>query len=565
MLKELYDFSKTLNPQLPVGYSTQKVDVLINVDNNSITLLKTERIKKDKVFSTQGKRMIVPSLSRNGTVPILIVDVGEYVLGLDKKKYAAYLELLHRCCKKTLDVNTSKIISYLESVNTKDVVNHLKEIGCKPVPNKKMGEGLRFAFCTTGDDEQPKLISDTPKIQEFWRFEYLDRLDLDDWNDKLCIITGEKQPIILSVFPEKIKNIPGGNSTGASITSFDKPAYQGWGFKGNDNAPIGIDTAWGVISGLDYLINSPYHHQTLNKQMFVYWGNVNQEGINDEFWNDPESIKFSGLFKSVYGGKTSANTRAYSSEFYLGILKGNAGRIAINGINKTTPDEIAENVKRFLKIQQSLDGKVSPIYALIKAAFFDAGDYTQRVETALIYYTLLGKTLPDEYAQKLIDRICAECHSEENLKFFSYSLAVRVKGLLFYLNQTIKEIKMETNDDIAYRLGRIAFLMHVAQIKGRNQGNNEDTNVLRSLKTLSTTPFQVFDRLYQGCYCHHLQSATNTIYVQNCLDSEFLEFNPENLPENFSLRQKSLFFIGFAKRRAEFYTKQNTENKQEEE
>lgn len=562
MLTELYQLSKTIKP-LPVGYITQKVDVLINVDLGTATLLQTEKTKKDKTIFTQGKKMIVPNINRNGTVPVLIVDVGEYVLGLIKAKHEAYMELLYRCYQRTRDNDVKKIIGFLDKSDPKKIIDYLKEIGCKSVAGKKIGEGLRIAFCVNGDNEKPLLITDKEKIQEFWKWEYLDRLNLDDLNDKSCIISGKVEPIIVGCFPEKIRGIPGGNSTGSAITSFDKPAYQGWGWSGNDNACLGIDTALGVINSLDTLLNSPYHHQAFGKQMFIYWGNSNGEGINEDFWSNPESIKFSGLFSGVQNGKVSPNTRPYSTEFYLGILKGNTGRVAINGISKTTPNEIANNVKRFLGIQQLIDGKVRPIYALVKAAFLDAGDYTQRIEKALVEYALLGRDLPQEYAQKLIDRICSECHSEDGLKFFSYSLATRVKGLLLYLN--LKDFgDMTPDDELAYRTGRIAFLMHIAQIKGRNQGN-EDTNVLRSLKALATTPFQVFDRLYQGCYCHHLQTSENTVYVQKNLDIEFKEFNPENLPEHFSLRQKSLFFIGFAKKRAEFFTKQTDNNTQEEE
>jgi hypothetical protein len=51
-----------------------------------------------------------------------------------------------------------------------------------------------------------------------------------------------------------------------------------------------------------------------------------------------------------------------------------------------------------------------------------------------------------------------------------------------------------------------------------------------------------------------------TGYIKHLLDEEFKTVSPEDLPDNFTLRQQSLFFVGFAKKRAEFFTKKSDKN-----
>ena len=53
-------------------------------------------------------------------------------------------------------------------------------------------------------------------------------------------------------------------------------------------------------------------------------------------------------------------------------------------------------------------------------------------------------------------------------------------------------------------------------------------------------------------------------YLKHLLDQEFVHVNPEDLPDNFNLRQQSLFFIGFAKMRSEFFTKKDKSNPSEQ-
>jgi CRISPR-associated protein Cas8c/Csd1 subtype I-C len=557
MLAELYQFSKQL--QLPpVGYSTNTAVYSIDLETGLISLLQTKIIKtgkkEDKVFFNPGEKLILPNLNRNGVSPLLIADTGEYLFGIGSnkdtdKKVSGYLALLQECWNVTSDPVLEKVLKFIQESSQESIISQLETLGNKPPKGKKPGESERFVFYYQNPEtEQSELVTNRPLIQEFWSKYFLSK---QITNPGKCIITGQETQVLTHILPGKLKGIPGGQSTGSAISSFDKSAYQSWGWKKCQNAPIGIDTALGFLGGVEMLQSNPRHHHKFGNQMFVFWGDQNQEGINPEFWQDVSACRLKGLIQGINTGK-NLDTRHYSKKFYLGILKGNIGRVAINRIDSISPDEIANNVEQFCQLQQWFDNWTKPIWVFRKAAFFDINkEHTEVVDTALIQFALLGKELPQIYAKKVIDRICAEQDTFESFD--------RAKALFFYTKHPNMN---DPNDLIAYQLGRITFLMHWAQMKARKQ-TKEDTNVTRSLKTLSTTPSQVFGRLYQGCYAHHFLEE-ETKYIKLLLDEEFRMVSPEDLPDNFTLRQQSLFFVGFAKKRAEFFTRKSDKNKDQD-
>lgn len=555
MLAELYEFSKQL--QLPpVGYSTNTAHYGIDLETNLISLLQTRITKtgkkEDQVFLNPGQKLILPNLNRNSVAPLLIADTGEYLFGIGSskdthRKVSSYLELLQKCWQVTSDLVLERVLKFIQKSSQESIISQLETLGNKPPKGKKPGESERFVFYYQNPEtEQAELVTNRPLVQQFWSEYFLSKQTTKAGK---CIITGEETQVLIHILPGKLKGIPGGQSTGSAISSFDKSAYQSWGWDNCQNAPIGIDTALRFLGGVEMLQSHPRHYHKFGNQMFVFWGNQNQEGINPEFWQDVQACRLKGLIQGINTGK-GLDTRYYSSKFYLGILKGNKGRVAINRIDSISPDAIADHVEQFCQLQQWFDNWIKPIWVFRKAAFFDINkEHTEVIDTALIQFALLGKELPQIYAKKLIDRICAEQDT-----FASFD---RAKALFFYTQYPNMN---DSNDLIAYQLGRITFLMHMAQMKARKQ-TKEDTNVTRSLKTLSTTPSKVFGRLYQGCYAHHLLEE-ETKYIKLLLDEEFKTVSPDNLPDNFTLRQQSLFFVGFAKKRAEFYTKKSDKNQE---
>jgi len=370
-----------------------------------------------------------------------------------------------------------------------------------------------------------------------------------------------------------LKGVPGTQSSGAAITSFEKAAYQSFGNEGNANAPIGFDAAVRLLRTLQLLLRSPINHYNLGDQSFVFWGDQEGEGINPEFWQDPAAAVAHCLFTCPNRPHELPSNRALSKRFYLAGLKGASGRIALTSWNDYDAETLKAKAIQFVERQALGQYRAQPVWKLRNVAFREANkEFTDRIVLALVKNALLGQPLPDEFARRICDRICLEQDVLRDVTRVQ-ALQLYLKGLM---NTETLTTMPQTNDrlppeQVAYILGRIAFLMHWAQKTGQKM-EKEDTNVMRSLRAFSTTPASVFGRLYNGCIAHHLQERDahkGAIWkIKTALDEEFSRFgsgfNPAlDLPDRFGTKEQACFFLGFGTKRSEYFNKQTTTDDEE--
>ncbi|MEB3151092.1 MAG: type I-C CRISPR-associated protein Cas8c/Csd1 [Sphaerospermopsis sp.] len=548
MLQELNQLGIALeqdNQLTPTGFSECLCHWQINLPLGSFQVLETAATKGKPKF---GRKILVPDLRRNGDEPLLIDDGGEYVFGAGDrggKRHQMYLQLLERCLQETNHEAVKAVYEFITNTNVEQTTTKLTEI-YPPAANTAANTDWcrdRFVFLFEG-----KQITKIPVVQKWWSNYYASK---QDTVNGVCLLTGEQTLTMGRKMPMMVKGVPGAATSGAAVSSFDKSAYQSHGWDGNINAPIGFESAVRFHKALDFLLNSDTNRYKLGEQVFVYWGEEDGEGINPEIWENPA---FESIFASPHSPKKFNLEDMKSSKFYLAILKGNKGRISVSGWSEVTTQKIKDSIQQFVECQQVNDLSPSPIWMLCNSAFLNPSkEHTDRIATALIKAAFLGESLPDEYAYRIIDRICSEKvfhdfpSKSKQSRYFP-----RLQGLLLYL--ATNNMKYPTGDpqfDTAYTLGRIAFLMHQSQVKAQNM-SEDNTNVMRSLKTLSSTPTQVFARLCHGCTHYHIESD-NSKYIKKLLAEEFENFDISILPEVLDLKSQALFFQGWWQKRAEFF------------
>lgn len=548
MLQELNQLGIALeqdNQLTPTGFSECLCHWQINLPLGSFQVLETAATKGKPKF---GRKILVPDLRRNGDEPLLIDDGGEYVFGAGDrggKRHQMYLQLLERCLQETNHEAVKAVYEFITNTNVEQTTTKLTEI-YPPAANTAANTDWcrdRFVFLFEG-----KQITKIPVVQKWWSNYYASK---QDTVNGVCLLTGEQTLTMGRKMPMMVKGVPGAATSGAAVSSFDKSAYQSHGWDGNINAPIGFESAVRFHKALDFLLNSDTNRYKLGEQVFVYWGEEDGEGINPEIWENPA---FESIFASPHSPKKFNLEDIKSSKFYLAILKGNKGRISVSGWSEVTTQKIKDSIGQFIQCQQVNYLSPSPMWMLCNSAFLNPSkEHTDRIATALIKAAFLGESLPDEYAYRIIDRICSEKvfhdfpSKSKQSRYFP-----RLQGLLLYL--ATNNMKYPTGDpqfDTAYTLGRIAFLMHQSQVKAQNM-SEDNTNVMRSLKTLSSTPTQVFARLCHGCTHYHIESD-NSKYIKNLLAEEFENFDISILPEVLDLKSQALFFQGWWQKRAEFF------------
>jgi len=586
MLRELYKLSQSVNATLPpVGYGNVVAHIAIDILSpvNIYALTETDLKGKERL----GKELPLPDFVRSsGDRPLPVADTTSYVLGIGKDgavRKPMYLQLLQECYEETKDEVIALVLQVVESLDAEDIRSK-----CAPWfqidPKKKDEDPLekaRVIFLHNGE-----LITDRPSVHSFWERKYT---ELRASVEGDCCITGEQRLLVGSTLPVMIKGVRGSQGKGAALMSFNYESIESRRWKDSEHAPLGFDVAERSHQMLNKLLQSERHHYSQGKNAFVYWGDYDT-GLNPAIWDDPEDLWDDDaatvaqmIFTTPDDPKAFSAVACQATQFYLAILTGCDGRIAISRWDETTPAKIAENVTRYIATQKSIAGyKARPIWQLAGSCFRDpAKEHTDPVVQALVMNALWGTKIPRTVIIKAIERIYLDLFSAQKDAKYHARYYSRFQILALYTNgmTDTQSPEMVRKLQIAQSLGAIAYLMHDAEITARNLEDPGKTGIAGSLRALSSTPKNVFGRLYQNAILYHLPTPCNDgdpkkqesrrrrlKRAGKLLREEFSKLvdvglSPEtDLPTTFSLDETAWFYLGWGLREATFWAGVETDN-----
>ena len=76
----------------------------------------------------------------------------------------------------------------------------------------------------------------------------------ENTNDGICLATGEKTEI--ARIHRGIKGVPGAQTSGAALVSFNAPAFESYGKEQSYNAPVGKYAEFAYTTALNYLLSN---------------------------------------------------------------------------------------------------------------------------------------------------------------------------------------------------------------------------------------------------------------------------------------------------------------------
>ncbi len=141
-----------------------------------------------------------------------------------------------------------------------------------------------------------------------------------------CLVTGQEAPV--AVLHPKIKGVRGAQSVGASLVSFNAPAYESYGRSGGQglNAPVSEYAAFAYGTALNWLLSDWHHHCQVGDTTVVYWAadpnpqfvdlfNTMMGNIEGEE-EDPDHL-LAELFAHVERGDPVAGDLSLPTPFYV--------------------------------------------------------------------------------------------------------------------------------------------------------------------------------------------------------------------------------------------------------
>ncbi len=590
MLKALYDLAIREKLVSDPDYEWKPVAWLVRVDTNG-TLLgiqgthylpKTQGNRKPKPIP---KSFLVPRqpVRTSGDLAFFLVDKAEYVFGIDpsgqrdperlRRRAALFREETRRCADETTDEGARGVLALLTAVADGHLTVTLPQ---ECAPNDL------FAFLLRSDDDQ--LVSSRVRVREYWK--RIRQLDEETSGDYRCLISGEAcMPGALHV---QLKRLPGASSSGVPLVSFNQPAFESYGWSGNENAPVSRSAAEEYGTALNRLLHPawpdpeqpgvalPRRSTTLSNDTVVcYWAaertaDVFLDDLDALFQSDPAKVE--QLYQSVWYGRPVKHLE--STAFYALTLTGTQGRAVVRDWLESTVAQVRRNLAQHfadLEIVRNTprpkDRELQPhlpLRVLLRslATLGDDERVPDGLAAQLVRAALAGTPYPLGILGRAVERTRAEMSRKEwgDLERRD-GRASLIKAVLNRRRRTLSEAQNRykevtptmdpANTNPGYLLGRLMAI--IERLQQLAQPDIKATVVDRYFGGASAAPRAVFVRLLKGAR-HHAKKAKDepqtrgtALRLERELDRIAFPFNPKQngFPAFLSVEDQGLFVLGY--------------------
>jgi CRISPR-associated protein Csd1 len=505
-----------------------------------------------------GKPITGPDIGRTvGVKPKLLVDTGEYVLGIGRPTtkperlvecHEQFKTLIQDCAKETGEETVKAIVRFL---NSPDAV---KTARTKLLKQKQFDPGEIITF-SVGEKIPANADENFHRIEQFWA-DYTAGGETDNSGPIMtCLVTG-KETLVEQRLPFLVKGLFGGQPSGTALVSANAPAFTSYGLQNSLTSPISREAAEGFTKALNHLLSSPNSRLSIGTTAYVFWTREPEEfdilAMLDK--PDPQAVK--SLMESPFSGQEVYGTDP--NQFYALALSASIARAVVRDWLETTVPQVRDNLKRWFHYQTIVDaygeGKEPlGVYRLAVSAYRDAAkEMLPAVPTTLVRTALQGSRLPDDLLSKLVRRNRAEREVIYARAALTKLILITQKGELEMSN--MEKLNLSPNlkgqDLQAYQCGRLLAELEVLQRAAIGKVNASLTD--RYYGSASSTPATAFPPLMRNRQAHLSKlrkSKTGAFYAIDERIEEIVADLP-TFPKTLNMQQQGLFSLGYYHQRA---------------
>lgn len=493
------------------GWSNEKIawEVTLTADGECFSLVPFAsgegKDKKDYI------EMSVPEHGgrTSGVKPYFLCDTAAYFFGIDekngKKKRDASRALHEAVLKECDDPGARAILAFFEREGQ-------SALSDQDVLNLREGGGF-IVFSLLGDDGP---IHARPAVAQAW-WQYLDRSS--DAPIGMCSVSGERGPLA-RLFPQ-VTGVPGAQSAGASLVSFNFDATESYGRKQAYNASISEYAAFASGAALKVLMGDRSRRIPFGSTQVVFWSDRPAPLENDVMQmlllgeapkgaEDKATNKIvSECLLNIRKGKPMAGLDGTVRFFLLGIAP-NAARLSVRFFEESTFGALAKHFGEYLR-DVAIEGvETTSLRRLLlqTAPLGKAEDVPNTLVNRCFASMISGRDFPQALGQLVLSRMRAD-HAANNVWDMGQRAALlkacyvrkqRNRGVETSKEELIDVSLNRENTNIGYVLGRLFAVMERAQ-----QAALEETNATireRYIGAAATTPKRVFTPLLRGYHVH---------------------------------------------------------------
>ena len=562
ILQALVSYYETLaaRGELPQpGWAPVKVSYVLNLDDQgditTVVCIKEEVTRgKKKALVPQTIQLPAPVKRTVGVAANFLCDNSSYILGADKKgKPKRSLECFQACktLHETLLVSVEEpaaraLLSFFEHWQPEKLTEH-PAFAHQDMEDVLASANLIFRY-------RGRYLHEIPAIRQAWQDYYNNSQDGQQFP---CLVTGQMAPV--AQLHPSIKGIYGAQSSGASLVSFNAPAFCSYDREQGLNAPTSQYAAFAYGAALNHLIAT--QNTRVGDVTLLFWAESGEDAYADalkqfSFGDEDDKYKegdLKGLMDSLAEGADVEwdGTRIDPNmTFYILGISPNAARLSVRFFLRNSFGQFIRNVKAHydrleivrpsfdpfdnIPVWRMLKETVNPNSREKKPAADMAGDTLRAILTNTPYpATLLNGVTLRIRADREMNRTRAAILKAYYLK--NRNPFVPEEVLTVSLNQ-------DSNHE-AYVLGRLFSVLEAIQ-SDANPGINATIRD-KYFSSASATPGVVFPTLVNLAQKHlrKLDEGKKIFYDKQL--TELMSKLGETYPNRMNLPQQGSFQLGY--------------------
>lgn len=573
-LVEFYESMAAAGNLSPFGWSQISVSYVLCLDSegnltNVIHTVSETEIKSGKKTKKEIKpilRLCPAQFSRSSGVQAnFLCDHSGYILGIDNKgkpqrskECFENCRELHRTILSESDSDTARaILNFFENWDVEKASAH-------PALSEYLEDilsGVNLTFTVNGLD-----VSRDQAITDAWNRYYGGKGE----NEGVCLVTG-KYGTVEKIHPQ-IRGIPGAQSSGAALVSFNAPAFYSYGKEQNLNAPTGKYATFAYTTALNHLVKDGDRHMRIGDATVLFWmtgdNAAAEQMVQFAFDDDPPQnytkAELHEKLKTLVDGQPvefDGSRVDPNQNFYVLGISPNAARLSVRFFHRNTYGNFLKNIlahhERMNIERPSYDEyETVPVWKMINETVNpNSKDKTPSPNMA---GDVLRAILNDSpYPATLLNAVNLRIRAERNV---TRGKAAIIKA--YYLKNQHKDVPKEVltmslnreSNNVPYCLGRLFALLEKLQTDANGASTVKDHYFVSA----AATPASIFTILLRLSKSHLKKLSSEKPGYAIKYDQQITEIMNkfgESLPTRLTLAEQGSFQLGYYHQNNALYQK----------
>ena len=531
--------------------------------------LKTEEERGKKKVWVSTTRMVPQMVTRSSGVSAnFLCDNSKYMLGFDKDGSSKrILECFQAAKEKHLELleqaegeMAASIKAFFETWNPEKEEEKLKESEIW----EALTDGGNLIFYMNGCEEQ-----EDEEIKELWNEKQNSCDGEEGGNTGICLVTGKKAEI--SRIHRTIKGVPGAQSSGAALVSFNAPAFESYGKEQSYNAPVGKYAEFAYTTALNYLLSQRNYTFQLGDTMVVYWAENGQKAYQDVFSfalvptvDNRETIReIFDCIKKDQPIKVEDIEMDSEQRFYILGLAPNAARLSVRFFYQDSfgkiLEHISEHYERMKIVQPSWETRE---YMSIRDMLMETVNQNSRDKSpipnmaAMVMQAVLSG---GRYPASLYTDTLIRIRADQGERKLSWGRTAILKAYLIRNTNWKEGVNYmglnKENSEQPYLLGRLFAVLEFIQ-KDTNPGIRATIRD-RYFNSACATPASVFPILIKLMNSHIKKLERDNLGAKISYENQLTEImgKLDEFPRRLTLEEQGKFDLGYYHQVQDKYTK----------